>query len=135
MNEVIISIGSNIDPKVNIENAKLKVAEIAFLKKVSTFYETKPKKYLEQDNFLNGAFLVETNDNIGIFRQKLKEIEIILKRIKTENKAGPRTIDLDIIVWNEKVVDEVFYHWEFVYQTVLEVKPDLKFDRQLLKLS
>jgi 7,8-dihydro-6-hydroxymethylpterin-pyrophosphokinase len=47
--------------------------------------------------------------------------------VKTENKNGPRCIDLDIVVWNRKVIDRDFYDRDFLQTVVLELMPDLRF--------
>lgn len=135
MNEAVVSVGSNINPQSNVAQAQENVGAIAKLLKVSQFYETTPREYAHQDNFLNGSFLVETATDFDSFRQQLKDIETQQGRVRTANKAGPRTIDLDIIVWNGTVVDRDFYHWDFVHNTVLEVKPDLEFDPQKVQLT
>lgn len=82
--------------------------------------------FTEQPDFLNGAFLIQTEDSWEIFNRKLKQIEIDQGRVKTENKNGPRSIDLDIVVWNKKIVDPDFYRRDFIKKTVLELIPDLK---------
>jgi len=41
-------------------------------------------------------------------------------------KFGPRTIDLDILIWNKKVVDEDYYKRDFLRKGVEEIIPDLK---------
>jgi 2-amino-4-hydroxy-6-hydroxymethyldihydropteridine diphosphokinase len=60
----------------------------------------------------------------------LKNLEKELGRIKSENKNGPRTIDLDIIVWNGKVVESEVYEREFLINSINELLPELKIQRQ-----
>jgi 2-amino-4-hydroxy-6-hydroxymethyldihydropteridine diphosphokinase len=55
----------------------------------------------------------------------LEDVEKRLGRQKTENKNGPRTIDLDIIVFNGVIVNNDFYKYDFVKSAVLELLPDL----------
>ncbi len=125
MNEVVISVGSNIDPELNVERAKAALSKTEMMIDASQFYITKPLGFTEQANFLNGAFLIQTEDSFEIFNQKLKQIEIALGRVKTENKNGPRCIDLDIVVWNQRIVDRDFYRRDFIKKTVLELIPNL----------
>lgn len=127
MNKAIISVGSNINPNFNVSLAQKNVSEISEIIKVSNFYITKPEVFLDQNDFLNGAFLINTNFEFDELNVELKKIEIKQKRVKTENVAGPRTIDLDIVVWNGEIKDEHFYKWEFLKKVVLEVSPDLKY--------
>lgn len=125
MNEVVISVGSNIDPELNVERAKETLSKSDLVIDESQFEFTKPLGFTEQPDFLNGAFLVHTHDSFKIFNQKLKQIEIAQGRIKTENKNGPRCIDLDIVVWNQTIIDLDFYQRDFIKKAVLEVIPDL----------
>jgi 2-amino-4-hydroxy-6-hydroxymethyldihydropteridine diphosphokinase len=127
MNEVVITLGSNIEPEINIEIAKEKIAEKHKFVKQSQFYRTKPIGFTEQPDFLNGAYLIQTEDSRQTLREKLKQIEIEMGRVKTENKNGPRCIDLDIVVWNREIVDPDFYQRDFIEKTVLELIPDLSY--------
>ena len=126
MNTAVIGVGSNIDPSTNTQLAKEKILKRVKLIRSSSFIETEPIGYSAQNNFLNGAFLIETRMDLGSLKKFLKEIETDLGRIKTENKHGPRTIDLDIVVWNEKIIDEDFHKRDFLKKSVLELIPSLK---------
>ena len=55
------------------------------------------------------------------FSAYLKKIEDRLKRDRTQPRFGPRTIDLDVVVWNGKVVDRDYYTREFLKNAVDEV--------------
>jgi 2-amino-4-hydroxy-6-hydroxymethyldihydropteridine diphosphokinase len=45
--------------------------------------------------------------------------------VKTDNKHGPREIDLDILVWNGEVVDEEVYEREFLRKSINELMPEM----------
>lgn len=126
-NQVVVMAGSNIDPEDNFQQAQINLRAIATLIKQSQIYRTTPREFSDQADFLNGAFLLETTDSPTVFKEKLKAIERQQGRVKTSNKAGPRTIDLDITVWNGAILDEHFWDWDFVRNCVLEVLPDLVF--------
>jgi 2-amino-4-hydroxy-6-hydroxymethyldihydropteridine diphosphokinase len=61
------------------------------------------------------------------FNRYLKDLEKHLKRVRSENKNGPRTIDLDIIVWNDQIIDNDFYEREFLKNSILELLPSIKY--------
>lgn len=126
MNRVVVGIGSNIDPAQNITKVKQKLGSKHRVIATSSFIETKPVGYLDQANFINGAILIDTEMEYKELRNWLREIEKALGRIRGENKFGPRTIDLDIVVWNGKVVDEDVYERGFLRNSILEVCPDLR---------
>jgi 2-amino-4-hydroxy-6-hydroxymethyldihydropteridine diphosphokinase len=121
MNSVVVGIGSNIDPYRHIDRAIAALARRHRLKKVSSLVVTTPVGYADQSDFVNGAALVETVLSAEAFTAELKEIERQLGRVRTGNKYGPRTIDLDIVVWNGAIVDDDYYEREFLRTAVKEL--------------
>lgn len=126
LNKVVIGVGSNVDPKNNIKKAEQTVAQNHNLIRSSSFIETEPIGYKDQNNFLNGAFLIETEMDTSTLKSWLKTLETKLGRVKTINKNGPRTIDLDIIVWNGEIVDDEVYEREFLKSSIKELLPELR---------
>ena len=74
-----------------------------------------------------GSVLIETASEIGELKAALKRIESALGRDGTVDSSEPRTIDLDIVVWNNAVVDKDFYRREYLKHSVLELLPNLKY--------
>jgi 2-amino-4-hydroxy-6-hydroxymethyldihydropteridine diphosphokinase len=73
---------------------------------VSRVYETAPVGFTEQANFLNAAVLVETSRGPAELKTDvLADVEKRLGRVRTENKNAPRTIDVDIALFNEDVLE------------------------------
>jgi len=125
MNTAIIGVGSNVEPETNIKAAKnLLIREHVFLGE-SSFVKTRPMGYTKQDDFANGAFLTATDLDLDKFKSYLRMLESRLGRVRTDNPDGPRTIDLDIVVWNGEIIDFNFYRWDFLRNAVLELAPDL----------
>ena len=56
----------------------------------------------------------------------LKAIEVKLGRQPGKHRYGPRTIDLDLVVWNGEVIDQDLYTRDYLREAVLAVLPDLK---------
>ena len=83
-------------------------------------------RYSRQPDFYNGALLMETELEQQSLKMELKRIEDILGRDRSLPKFGPRTIDLDILIWNKKVVDEDYYERDFLRKGVEEIIPDLE---------
>ena len=127
MNSAIIGVGSNIDPEKNIKLATDKISSEVKLIKSSTLVFTEPVGYENQDDFLNGALLIETKQEKDSVDSILKNIESELGREKTLNKNGPRTIDLDLLIWNNRISDPDVYSREFLKESILELLPDFKF--------
>ncbi|HKK81979.1 MAG TPA: 2-amino-4-hydroxy-6-hydroxymethyldihydropteridine diphosphokinase, partial [Prolixibacteraceae bacterium] len=105
MNTCIIEMGSNIDPEANFEKALSFLKSDMHVEAVSNFITTKPLGIKEQDDFLNGAVKITTELNKKELNAYFKDIEDRLKRDRSLPKYGPRTIDLDIIVWNGTIID------------------------------
>lgn len=101
---VIVSVGSNIDPQVNLDQTKKIVAREMTLLGEATVIKTEPDGFKAQPDFLNGAWLMETRLPLEEFNAYLKAVEIRMGRVKGPIKSGPRTIDLDIIIWDGKIV-------------------------------
>ena len=104
MNQAIIAVGSNIDPDTNIAKAREILARDFEVIAETDFVSTKPVGYTQQPDFLNGAVFVRTDLKLEPLRQHLKQIEDTLGRRRGVLTFGPRTVDLDIVVWNGKLL-------------------------------
>ena len=126
MNRAVIGVGSNIEPDINVPLALKQIAHRHVIVAESPLVETSPVGYRHQPDFTNGALLVETRMGRERLNADLKDIEVMLGRERGENRYGPRTIDLDIVVWNGEVVDGDLYSRDYLRAAVLAVLPDLK---------
>jgi len=126
MNRVVVGVGSNIEPDSNIIKAHARMAEEFRVVAVSPIVETTPVGYMNQPNFKNGAVLLETPLNRERVVKTLKGIEKDLGRESGGERYGPRPIDLDVVVWNECVVDGSYYTRDFLKHAVLAVLPSLE---------
>ena len=105
---VCLGIGSNMgDKHANLDQALeiLAADEHNQLVKVSDYIVTEPVGGVEQDDFLNGAVVMQTLytpqqilDQIGVIEKKLDRVRTI--------HWGPRTIDVDILLYDDEVVVE-----------------------------
>lgn len=117
-NSCIIGIGSNIHPYENIYDA-VKILEEKFeVVYCSSFARTTPVGISNQPDFLNGALLLHTILDEEDMRTYLKKIEDSLGRDRSQPKFGPRIIDLDLVMWNGKIVDPDYYNREFLKKSV-----------------
>lgn len=119
--ECFIGIGSNIDPERNISAALFFLRRDHELISVSSLTTTAPIGITDQADFLNGAAKVATAMEIDEFRHYLKGIEDKLKRDRSAPKYGPRTIDLDIVKWDERIIDQDYYNRDFLRAAVDEI--------------
>jgi 2-amino-4-hydroxy-6-hydroxymethyldihydropteridine diphosphokinase len=103
-----IGLGANLGSReLTIQRAVelLREAEGVDVLAVSELRETEPVGVVDQPSFLNGAVAVETTRTPRALLELLLEIERSLGRVRGE-RWGPRTIDLDLLVYGTEVVDE-----------------------------
>ncbi|GAA5418033.1 2-amino-4-hydroxy-6-hydroxymethyldihydropteridine pyrophosphokinase [Paraliobacillus ryukyuensis] len=106
MTTCYIALGSNISPRyeylTEAIDAFRKCKEIKVTSQ-SSIYETAPVGVTDQAYFLNMVIEVETTFEPFKLLQTCQSIENVLGR-KREKRWGPRTIDLDILLYNQKSV-------------------------------
>ena len=110
MPKAFVGIGSNLgEPERQIAAAleQLEAEDGVELVAVSSLRETTPVGYLDQPNFLNGAVELETKLPPRELLERLLAIEARLGRVRGEGpRFGPRTIDLDLLVYGDDTIDE-----------------------------
>ena len=106
-NRAYISMGSNIRPQENIAAALALLRRHTTVLAVSSVFETPPQGFPEQQPFLNMAVAVRTSRTPAQFKADvIDRIENQLKRARDpQNMNAPRTIDLDISLWNDEILE------------------------------
>ncbi len=121
MNSCIIGIGSNIEADKNIpEMLKLLEPDVTIIQ-ISQMVQTKPIGITEQADFTNGAVLISTEMDLETLSSFLKSLEDKMGRDRSHKKFGPRNIDLDILVWNNTVIDPDYYTRDFLRNSAAEL--------------
>lgn len=106
LSSIYLSLGSNIGNRENNLKLALKeLSEILRIKKISSIYETEPLLYQKQDNFLNIVVEVSYFDEAESLLKNIKDIEKKMGR-KATFRFGPRIIDIDIIFFNGKEIND-----------------------------
>ena len=133
MSKVWIALGSNMgEGRKNLDLAiKMMNERGVLVEKVSTYIETEPYGYTEQDNFVNAVYIAETKLSPRELLEVLLKIELDMGRVRII-KWGPRIIDLDILFYEDLIIDEEDLkvpHIEiqkrsFVLEPVNEISPD-----------
>jgi len=107
MKEAYIALGSNIGDKaahLRAAIARLRALSSVHDVKVSSIYETVPVGYLDQDLFYNMVVRIQTTDEADVLLERLQEIEQLEGRERLF-KNGPRTLDLDILLYGGERID------------------------------
>jgi 2-amino-4-hydroxy-6-hydroxymethyldihydropteridine diphosphokinase len=131
-----IGIGANLgEPEAAIRRALLLLdaAVGVDVAAVSALRETDPVGYLEQPRFLNGAARVETTLGAQALLAVLLEVERELGRTREGPRFGPRTIDLDLLLYGDELIDEPgltvphprLHERRFALEPLAELDPDL----------
>lgn len=106
MKKVYLSLGSNVgDTKKNLEQALNMLRTKLEITKISSFYETEPVGYKDQDWFLNivveALTTIEPYDLLAL----CQDVENEMKRVKTI-RFGPRNIDVDILLYENFISND-----------------------------
>ncbi len=121
MNDCIIGIGSNIEAERNItEMLSLLAAEVEIVQ-ISQMIQTKPIGIVEQADYTNGAVLIRTEMSLETLSLHLKMLEDRMGRDRSQKKFGPRNIDLDILIWNNTIVDPDYYTRDFLRNSAAQL--------------
>ena len=121
-----IGFGSNIKPLENLVCALQLLTEHVTVERVAQTWES-PAVGSRGPNFLNTAAAIRTPLPPELLKTLvLRRVERELGRVRTANKNAPRTIDLDILVYEGRVLDPKVWTDSFVAVPLAELLPDLR---------
>jgi len=101
-----LSLGTNLDDRLaNLQNATLALHQTCQIEQSSKIYETQPWGFLDQPLFLNQVLAVTTELSPFELLDEVKNIEVNLGRTTTF-RFGPRIIDIDILFFDDVVLNE-----------------------------
>lgn len=133
-----IGLGSNLgEREATLREALTRLGELdgVAVVAVSSFRETDPVGNVDQPRFVNGAAEIETNLGPRELLDRLLEVERSLGRDRSrEERWGPRTVDLDLLLYGDETVGEVgleiphprLAERPFVLEPLLELDPELR---------
>jgi 2-amino-4-hydroxy-6-hydroxymethyldihydropteridine diphosphokinase len=98
-----IGLGSNLGDR---EAMITQAADLIDAVRLSTIHETAPWGYADQPSFLNAVAEVDTALEPRALLDRLLAVEHELGRERTGPRWGPRVIDLDLLLYGDRVVDE-----------------------------
>lgn len=122
---VYIGLGSNIDPENNFKLAINKLRDVVEVLDISSVWETTPVGTAGA-NFLNAVAKIRTDYSMQDLRDKvLRNIETELGRIRTSDPNAPRSIDLDILIFDGCVIDDDIWSQVHIAFPLSELIPNL----------
>jgi len=131
---VYLSLGSNLgERQSNLETAIARLRELGEIKAVSSFYETEPVDFAAQPWFLNCAVALETEAMPRNLLGRILAIEQKMGRKRLQLK-GPRSIDIDILLFGNSVVDTrdlviphpALHERRFALEPLIEIAPEVR---------
>ena len=133
-----IAIGSNLASPLEQVNAAVQaLGEIpqSRIVALSSFYRTPPLGPQDQPDYLNAAVALETALAPDVLLSHTQRIELQQGRVRKAERWGPRTLDLDIMLFGHDVINTdrlTIPHYDmknrgFMLWPLFEVAPDLIF--------
>ena len=106
MASVYLILGGNLgDRFCYMEQARVSISErIGAIRKFSSFYETEPWGFSHDQLFLNQVFEVDTKLNPFEMLECINDIELNLGRVRNKDRYSSRTIDIDILFYDDLVI-------------------------------
>lgn len=137
MPRAYIGLGANLGPRevTLLRAADLLAADSGIdVLEISQLRETDPVGDVDQPSFLNGAVAVETTLSPRELLEVLRRVERELGRVRDGERWGPRTIDLDLLLYGDEIVDEEglrvphprLHERRFALEPLVDLEPELE---------
>jgi 2-amino-4-hydroxy-6-hydroxymethyldihydropteridine diphosphokinase len=131
MTTAYVGLGANLGDR---ETSIRRAAELIGARRLSSLRETEPWGQTDQPLFLNAAAEVETALAAPAFLAQLLAVERRLGRVRTGERWGPRTIDLDLLLYGHEAISEpgltvphpFLHERRFVLEPLAELAPGLE---------
>lgn len=126
MHEVSLILGSNIEPEKNLQRAISELTKYCIINQFSPVYETQSEGSIGP-NFLNAVVILQTPLQLNEFKFNiLRKIEERLGRIRSVDKNAPRTIDLDVLIFDNQIIDPNIWSCIYIAKPLSDIKPALR---------
>ncbi|WP_439827963.1 2-amino-4-hydroxy-6-hydroxymethyldihydropteridine diphosphokinase [Aeromonas enteropelogenes] len=136
MSEVFVAIGSNLaDPLGQARRAVSALAALpeTELQQASSFYSSRPMGPADQPDYVNAVARLTTRLAPLALLDQLQKIELEQGRVRKDERWGPRTLDLDLLLYGDRVIKHerlIIPHYgmqerEFVLLPLAEIAPAL----------
>ncbi|WP_158084265.1 2-amino-4-hydroxy-6-hydroxymethyldihydropteridine diphosphokinase [Marispirochaeta aestuarii] len=134
MADFFIATGSNIEAETSLTKGLTLLAARVKLLRISTHYRTAPLGDRRQPEYVNGIWHGQTEMKPLKLKETLRRIEAECGRIRTGDSYASRTLDLDLILYDDLLLtgpelvlpDPQIRERAFVYIPLLELEPDIR---------
>ena len=125
LHTAVLSLGSNIEPAANLKSAVHLLQNSGQIDAVASTWETGAFGS-SGPNFLNTVVIFRSGHTYGALTQQvLRPIDNRLGRVRVADKNAPRTIDLDILIFDGEVLDPELWERLYIALPAAELLPDL----------
>jgi 2-amino-4-hydroxy-6-hydroxymethyldihydropteridine diphosphokinase len=133
LHQALLSLGSNVEPEKNLPAAVRKLGRYGQVRRVSGVWQSPPLGNPDQPDYLNAALCLETSLSAGELKETaIAGIEAELGRVRGADRNAPRTIDIDIMLFNHErlrigqrsIPDPEVLERPFVAIPLAEIAPD-----------
>jgi 2-amino-4-hydroxy-6-hydroxymethyldihydropteridine diphosphokinase len=123
--DVYLALGSNIRPERFIKLAVEELRKRFPVKAVSSVWQS-PAEGFNGADFLNAVVHIQTDlSSVSLKYRVLRPLEAQLGRVRTEHKYSPRTIDIDILLFGDRILDPEIWEQPHLAVPLAELLPDL----------
>lgn len=135
LHEAYLNIGSNIEPRRNLPRAIRLLRRYGQVKAISNVWESHAFGS-NGPNFLNACLLFLTPLDAGNLKEQvIRPIEAELGRVRGPDRYAPRTIDIDIILFDDEPFGWEFWSNAFVVVPLADLLPDFHHPLNYEKLA
>lgn len=138
MTRVYIALGSNLaNPLHQVQSALNALAELpqTKLNATSSLYRTPPLGPQDQPDYLNAVVALDTDLSAENLLDHTQKIELEHGRVRKDERWGPRTLDLDILLFGDEIINTerlTVPHYDmknrqFMLYPLAEIAPELHF--------
>ena len=123
LHKVYLNLGSNIHPEINLVRAIQILSEYGEVRAVSNAWESRSVG-APAPNYLNACVLfLSPLNKVDLKEKVIRPIEARLGRERSEDKYIPRTMDIDIILFDGQSLKDSFWNEAFVIVPLAEIYP------------
>lgn len=104
-----IALGSNLEnPSLQLDTAQelMRLMPSTHLVQISSYYQSTPVGYANQPDFINAVAKLHTALTAHELLECLQQIELKQGRVRTQEKNRARTLDLDILLFGERIIED-----------------------------
>ena len=123
---VYLNLGSNIEPEANLPKAVHLLSNLGEVKRISSVWESEAVG-ADGPNYLNICVLLESKFALPeLKRDVIDQIELSLGRVRGADKFAPRTIDIDIVLFDDQSLNNEYWKLAFIVIPLAEVHPEFE---------